>query len=656
MARGIEDKIKDMKEDFKDLDLAIMDGAKQFATLSASISKTNNILASKNWIIFSRFISGTPLWQFQNRIKATVMLLNEIQQKGEKRRTEEAKEIQNFAKIAKMRRKAKDLQQSLLDIEKATGNERKQLVDALKDTSEQYEGLTMKLGSEEAATQKLLDLMNERVSRADKLQKKAEEAAEFGKADFKTKMKYYSGLTNAQKAFSAFKKKKDKEGLSSFIVGNKKVSKEMTLTQKALAMAMTKSFDTSGFTDKEGNVKKPRRYVTKKGMMKDSKGRFISKKQYDVMMKIYKLNKFAETRTGRFITMLKKPIKAVVFGIGKMVFYLAAQFMKTLLLLMVVVAAFKFIQPFLGNIFDAIVAMATTLYTGIMMIVDGITAMFTGVYNILAGIYNMDFEQIFEGISQIVTGFANVLGGIIVATFGTILSGIVSFVSSVFTDGFDALGGGILGIVNGVMNVVKGISGVVAAIALVAGAIGLVIGAAFAPFVLGIAAVAIAIYFLSDGLMWILGQIADPIRNLYANVKDFVTNFSLSDAVTDLIAGIKEAIGGILDKIPSPGDAVKSITSKIPFLANGGTIQNSGIAVVGERGPELVNLPAGARVSSNRDSAAMMGGGTTIHNHVTVQVTGRVGANDTEIRDIANKVAKEINSRMNRTSTSVVRF
>ena len=91
-------------------------------------------------------------------------------------------------------------------------------------------------------------------------------------------------------------------------------------------------------------------------------------------------------------------------------------------------------------------------------------------------------------------------------------------------------------------------------------------------------------------------------------------------------------------------------------MATGGAIKNSGIAVVGERGPELVNLPAGARVSSNRDSAAMMGGRTTINNHITVQVTGRVGANDTEIRDIANKVAKEINSRMNRTATSVVKF
>ena len=661
MARGIEDKIKDMKEDFKDLDLAIMDGAKQFATLSASISKTNNILASKNWIIFSRFISGTPLWQFQNRIKATVMLLNEIQQKGEKRRTEEAKEIQNFAKIAKMRRKAKDLQQSLLEIEEATGEERRQLVDALKDTSEQYEGLTMKLGSEEAATKKLIELMNERVERADRLQEKAEEAAEFRKADFKTKMKYYSGLTKAQESFSKFREKTEEKGLKTYLLGEEQKKTKLTRMQK-LALKVG-GVDPSRMTDKEGNIGRPQQdqsfatlFGDKKGKLRDARGQFASEKQFKLMQKMYKWNKFSARLNHKYLKPVVKRVKQMTENMFKLVFYAAAQFMKMLLLLMVVVAAFKFIQPFLGNIFDAIVTMATTLSTGIMMIVNGIADMFTGVYNILAGIYNMDFGQILEGITQIVTGFASVLGGIIVATFGTILSGIVSFVSSVFTDGFDALGGGILGIVNGVLNVVKGISGVVAAISLVAGAIGLVIGATFAPFVLGVAAVAIAIYFLSDLLMAGLAYIADPVREIYANVKDFVTNFSLSDAVRDLIAGIKEAIGGILDKIPSPGDAVKGITSRIPFLANGGAIRDSGIAVVGERGPELVNLPAGARVNSNRDSAAMMGGGTTIHNHVTVQVTGRVGANDTEIRDIANKVAKEINSRMNRTSTSVVRF
>ena len=152
--------------------------------------------------------------------------------------------------------------------------------------------------------------------------------------------------------------------------------------------------------------------------------------------------------------------------------------------------------------------------------------------------------------------------------------------------------------------------------------------------------------------MFVLNKIVGFVQNLWSKISDF----SFSDAVNDLVAGIKEAVGQILDKIPKPSDAIKKITSKIPFLATGGSVKQSGIAVVGEKGPELVNLPAGARVSSNRESAAMLAGGTTIHNHITVQVTGRVGANDTEIRDIANKVAKEINSRMNRTSTSVVKF
>lgn len=85
-------------------------------------------------------------------------------------------------------------------------------------------------------------------------------------------------------------------------------------------------------------------------------------------------------------------------------------------------------------------------------------------------------------------------------------------------------------------------------------------------------------------------------------------------------------------------------------FASGGTMVNSGMALVGEGGPELVSLPQGARVHSNFASRGM--GGSVVN----VNVTGRVGASDAEIRDIANKVAKEINTHMNRTSSSTVRF
>ncbi len=73
-------------------------------------------------------------------------------------------------------------------------------------------------------------------------------------------------------------------------------------------------------------------------------------------------------------------------------------------------------------------------------------------------------------------------------------------------------------------------------------------------------------------------------------------------------------------------------------------------ALVGELGPELVNLPRGARVFSNAQSRRMVG------NNIHVHVNGRVGASDAEIRDIANKVAREVNLRMNRTGATAGRF
>jgi len=100
-----------------------------------------------------------------------------------------------------------------------------------------------------------------------------------------------------------------------------------------------------------------------------------------------------------------------------------------------------------------------------------------------------------------------------------------------------------------------------------------------------------------------------------------------------IVAGIALVIAGAL--------------RKMKFWEKGGPA--SGLGVVGEKGPELVKMPAGSRVYSNSDSKKMIAGGSggnTIHVHVN----GRVGASDKEIRDIANKVAKLINVEINRRS------
>jgi hypothetical protein len=50
----------------------------------------------------------------------------------------------------------------------------------------------------------------------------------------------------------------------------------------------------------------------------------------------------------------------------------------------------------------------------------------------------------------------------------------------------------------------------------------------------------------------------------------------------------------------------------IPYLAAGGTAIGGGLAWVGEKGPELLQMQAGARVISNPDSRAMLGGGSQL--------------------------------------------
>lgn len=107
-----------------------------------------------------------------------------------------------------------------------------------------------------------------------------------------------------------------------------------------------------------------------------------------------------------------------------------------------------------------------------------------------------------------------------------------------------------------------------------------------------------------------------------------------------LILGIGAAIiGGIKFLIKN---------FKLPFFADGG-VSGGGMAVVGERGPELVNLPKGARVHSNRDSRKMSS--SVINNNVSVTINAK-DTSDAELRRIADQVGSMITNKLNRTTSS----
>lgn len=83
------------------------------------------------------------------------------------------------------------------------------------------------------------------------------------------------------------------------------------------------------------------------------------------------------------------------------------------------------------------------------------------------------------------------------------------------------------------------------------------------------------------------------------------------DRLNGLVDGFNWVIRGV--NVISPWDIPE--IPHIPHMATGGTVLRDGLAVVGERGRELVHLPAGAQVTPNRDTEALldgMGGGVAV--------------------------------------------
>ena len=157
-----------------------------------------------------------------------------------------------------------------------------------------------------------------------------------------------------------------------------------------------------------------------------------------------------------------------------------------------------------------------------------------------------------------------------------------------------------------------------------------------------------ALVFLGGLLLTVLRKMetwaGKTYQKIYKSIHNIMFIAGLILIVIGLFTALPFVIGGII--IAAIGLILEAIN---PFASGG--VTGSGLSIVGERGPELVNLPAGSRVHSNADSRKMVssGGGG---NNITVNVQGRIGASDSELRQIAEKVGRIINKEINRTTSS----
>lgn len=113
---------------------------------------------------------------------------------------------------------------------------------------------------------------------------------------------------------------------------------------------------------------------------------------------------------------------------------------------------------------------------------------------------------------------------------------------------------------------------------------------------------------------WINGAIktiGDTVSSVFGAIGGFIK--SVFDGIVGIIRGPVNAVIGFINtlidglntikiKIPDwvpewGGKTIGFNLGHIPMLANGGTITGSGTVMVGERGPELLNLPRGAQVT-----------------------------------------------------------
>ena len=160
---------------------------------------------------------------------------------------------------------------------------------------------------------------------------------------------------------------------------------------------------------------------------------------------------------------------------------------------------------------------------------------------------------------------------------------------------------------------------------------------------------------LDTTLSLLLGRVWKGIKSVVSSIFSWVVNFwsGVWGGIqnwftgTDLYTGIMNVVGWVKEIWKSFSDFLEDID----IFASGGT-SRGGMAVVGERGPELVSLSAGSTVYSNVESKKMLGRGGGTTNNISVNVSGRVGSTDSELRDIAKKIGKMVSAEINRTTSS----
>ena len=664
--------LEEMKEDLDDITRLFTRSSAEAFKFKSEIMGINKFVSGKNYEILSRFLSGTGAWKILNKAKATVLTMVQLMDRSERASLAEAKRFEALTKALDDRQKLQNLQAAL---------EAKN-IDAIKANFKHFDALVDMLGSKEAALANIADKTT--------IQLKMQEEIVAAASDERSPIAKMQGFIS------------DKMG--TLVAGGTTGNKSAIMLKDAIknSSLMQATILTGGFTLSHKYLKDM--LVVNEDLNKWNKKNDKLKNELSILESqgdIESMEFWADEEKTKEITELKKKIskhdsekpdraskfKDILLKAGAMpenITDAALEHLKGITdktedygkwgnkLLESSLVTGKLIPEYPEN------EGAPEMFPNATEKMNKFFSVFNRL-NVAKGLMQYgkmtrDFlknapSNLWKGFKGFFKGMGMIfkLVGKFMLYFVLIVTGLFflyrafQMIQEPLKKGFDKflevwayfseiIGFGIALISEGLSDIIYGFQ-----------------SGDFTSVLWGFIQIAIGLLTVAWGIFVgvIFGLLAGISQTLWSI---FTQGDSMAESVargiTSLLyiaAGIAIVIGAIYSFplliagafIGLLAIAADTIVAKIWPYADGGTTK-TGLSLVGERGPELVKLPVGSRVYSNKDSRGMLSGGTTIQNNITV--TGRVGASDAEIRDIASKLSRELNNRMNRTGSAVSKF
>jgi len=300
------------------------------------------------------------------------------------------------------------------------------------------------------------------------------------------------------------------------------------------------------------------------------------------------------------INKLRKGLKKVLPALGQALRMFMMGFLYVSMAILAVLALVKLFGPIIK---ETIASIITVISPIIGFIIGAASMVFEGIKSIFNAFFgDGTFEDAIDGLIKIGLGLLGMAIGLIGVALGVLGTLLIAGAKALFYRVYDFL----KGMLKDTKSFLKGMA-----------------------IILGIAATIVAL---------IMG--APVLFALAIGVAVFKGVKILIDPITKIIKKIKKGI-----------DKLKSLFS---FKAKGGPA--SGLTVVGEEGPELVNLPSGSRVHSNKDSRKMVANsGRSNVNNINITINAK-DTSRAEMDRIAKEVSRTItNSIQRQNNTSNLR-